>query len=161
MTSFLPPGPIKVIFLDIDGVLNYSGCHDEIDGMRGIERDKVALLNQIILETDALCVLSSTWRLIHSLEDMRTFLLDRGFIGLLIDKTPDGRGGQRGYEINAWLNRHKDKAGARPIQSFIILDDNSDMAMWKHRLVQTGDETGLSANDVLKAIDMLNGRGDS
>lgn len=146
---------IKLIFLDVDGVLNYSGCKDKIDGMRGIERSRVALLNKIIEHTGAVCVLSSTWRIVHPLSDMTRLLEERGFKGQLVDKTPIGsaQGRERGYEIDDWL---RNTTRAAPIKSFIILDDHNDMVMWKHRLIQTDDDVGLTPHDVDLAIAALN-----
>src|ERR1700728_3493853 len=52
---------MKVIFLDIDGVLNNHQFDTEI--MCGqIHKDKVILLNSILRRTDARIVLSSAWR---------------------------------------------------------------------------------------------------
>lgn len=146
---------MKVIFLDIDGVLNYRGCKDHIGGCRGIERSCVEKLNRLVEETGAICVLSSTWRTIYPLKEMRQFLRDRGFAGKLVDQTPNfNRSGVRGLEIDAWL---KNTNRGESIESFVILDDNSDMFPWRHRLVQTDDELGLTDVDVDRAIDMLNG----
>ena len=48
---------MKVLFLDVDGVLNRCG-----KSAQGLEEDKVALLKQIVAATGCRIVLSSTWR---------------------------------------------------------------------------------------------------
>ena len=54
---------MKIIFLDIDGVLNYRGCKSKSpSGCYGIEQDKVKLLKNIVEQTNAKLVLTSTWK---------------------------------------------------------------------------------------------------
>ena len=68
---------MKVIFLDIDGVLNTSQTFIEIDnefiktGKRRIEidLDRVELLKEIVDATGAVIVLSSSWRLSGKMEN--------------------------------------------------------------------------------------------
>lgn len=54
---------LKLIFLDVDGVLN---CHHTKDrapsGVIGIDPQKVLLLRQIVQETHACIVLASSWQ---------------------------------------------------------------------------------------------------
>lgn len=47
---------MKIIFLDIDGVLNYENSKSKV------EEEKVKLLKEIVGRTDAEIVLSSDWR---------------------------------------------------------------------------------------------------
>ncbi len=53
----------KVIFLDIDGVVNSAFSKARCQGFIGIDGPKVALLKQIIDATDAKIVLTSTWKI--------------------------------------------------------------------------------------------------
>ena len=53
---------MKVIFLDIDGVLNSLDCKEKIEGYLFVEDKKIALLKELIDATGAKIVLSSTWR---------------------------------------------------------------------------------------------------
>ena len=56
----------KIIFLDIDGVLNsnfWNGQHQrEISDGTLIDRDKIKLLAEIVKQTNANVVLHSGWR---------------------------------------------------------------------------------------------------
>ena len=64
---------MKILFLDVDGVLNYDKCKARCGSFRGIESEKVALLKQIIDATGALIVLTSSWRhgLTHERKDLQ------------------------------------------------------------------------------------------
>ena len=119
---------MKVIFLDIDGVLNcemwYRRRFEELDRTEETgnypfyEFDPILIdrLNKIIDNTGAKVVVSSTWRLGRSVTELQE-LLDRvGFIGEVIDTTPhfiangtdndDNRIAYtipRGCEIEWWL----------------------------------------------------------
>lgn len=53
---------MKLIFLDIDGVLNCMGSKSRCQGFIGIDNDKVKRLKQIVDATDAKIVLTSTWK---------------------------------------------------------------------------------------------------
>ena len=80
---------MKVIFLDIDGVLNsdtdffelrkFGHPVNEIKGSKVINRGCLALLQQIIEDTDAKIVLSSTWRHHYTLEEMHEMFTARDF----------------------------------------------------------------------------------
>lgn len=60
---------MKIIFLDIDGVLNAHEFDEEI--LCGqIHKDKVQLLNHVLRATDARIVLSSAWRYLIHREEM-------------------------------------------------------------------------------------------
>ena len=53
---------MKLLFLDVDGVLNYDMCGVKIGSYYGVVPEKVKLLKQIIDATGAKIVLSSSWR---------------------------------------------------------------------------------------------------
>lgn len=55
-----PQKPEKIIFLDIDGVLN--NAKSDISQLFIIEKDLLQILKKIIAATNASLVLSSTWR---------------------------------------------------------------------------------------------------
>lgn len=123
---------MKVIFLDIDGVLNHEKWYkkrmslkDTIGSKEWSEHypfyefdpESVHRLNKIIDETGAKVVVSSTWRHGRSVQDLQYILERVGFIGEIIDKTPslNARIGQesagytvpRGCEIDWWLKSKK------------------------------------------------------
>lgn len=154
---------MKVIFLDIDGVLNSknskthapSGCH-------GLESSKLKKIGQIIDKTGAKVVLSSTWKseinknIKYVTADgkymLNKFKYDGKFI--LFDKTPDAETSlQRGKEISAWLYNHP------TVEKFVIIDDIefNDMGYFGllNNLVLTDGDIGITDEDVNKAIKIL------
>lgn len=64
----------KVIFLDVDGELTYSGYSNP--DTFNIDYEKVALLKRIVDETGAIIILSSSWKCMH---DKQTGEKRRGY----------------------------------------------------------------------------------
>jgi hypothetical protein len=158
---------MKVIFLDFDGVLNHLDHFRATSGKRsseaeGLDIECVKRLNRIIEATGAKVCVSSTWRLGKTLCGLRDILNDRGFVGKVVGKTPELRGvspagtpQERGDEIQRWINDWT--RPTRGVDSFVILDDDSDMAHLKHLLVQTSfHDGGLLDCHVERAIRILN-----
>lgn len=116
---------MKVIFLDIDGVLNVIGQgHDEYGQI--FHKHLMDNLKRIIDETGAKIVISSSWRL-SGLLAMQEMWKKRELAGEVIDVTPNltyGAGLKsstpRGKEIQTWIDNNK-------IESYVILDDDTDM----------------------------------
>jgi len=155
----LPAAPI--IFLDFDGVLNSHAWWtrrgprkpSDSDFTYEIDRQAVALLDEVVLATGALCVVSSSWRILRPLHKLQRGLRSVGFSGTLIGVTPnvwDRKG--RGEEIERWLSWQ----AVRPV--FAIVDDDSDMDPHKDRLVQTDIRVGLTAADAARLVALLGGR---
>lgn len=159
---------MKVIFLDIDGVLNSLRCKEYIEGYMFVENEKILLLKDIILRTDAKVVLSSTWRYgWYAMENVKEpddedKLNIRMFVALrdklqehgisLLSYTDDF--GRRGDEIKAWLDNWQ----GEPIESYVILDDfgGVEIRPYCKYLVQTGMSEGLTVKHTEKAIKILN-----
>jgi len=152
---------MKVVFLDIDGVLNSQDfiIATHLKGILPddkIDPEAVARLNQITDETGAIIVISSTWRLHYlwkkNIEGLKKLLKEEeGITGTILDVTPDhqryrGRGG----EIQDWMDHC-----AQPIESFIIIDDSDDMDHLLPRLIRTGFQKGLQDEHIKTAIEML------
>lgn len=141
----------KVIFLDIDGVLNHGDFCAETPN-RTIEAyplDKKALtrLKTIVDETNADIVLSSSWRMVRQLKQAvkeNLALFDMEFIGVTSCLYKE-----RGYEIQKYLDEHPE------IEQFVILDDDADMVHLMPHLVQTTWDHGLLDEHVAKAIEIL------
>lgn len=145
---------MKIIFLDIDGVLNngdflYNQVQTQMTAPKEcIDRKAVMLLNQLIDETGAKVVISSSWRLFYTIEELREYLSENGFEGEVIDYTEDLYTEPRGKEIKKWLDTHK-------VESFVILDDDGDMAEVAPYLIQTDFYKGLLEEHVDSAVKML------
>lgn len=148
---------MRVIFLDIDGCLNDSFTVDRTpDGFYGIEAEKVERLNRIISATGAKVVVSSSWRIMHTLPEIEEFLREKGFSGEIVGMTPVGKKApwesmrDRGDEILAWL------MGNEAVESFVILDDADCDPFEEDRHVRTDWESGLDETVVARAIEVLN-----
>jgi hypothetical protein len=135
-----------IVFLDVDGVLNNKSFllkRSDFEESSEFNPDNVKLLNKLLKETNASVVISSSWRIGHSLYWLQTMLEKVGFeyperiIGATISDTKS----QRGDEIDMWLRQLH-------IDAFVILDDDDDMSVVKDKLVQTNFETGLSEEHV-------------
>ena len=146
---------MKVIFLDVDGVLNFDGCKEKIGGVYFVNDNRIKLLKEIVETTGAKLVLSSDWRYWwdnpdESFKGLVEKLRENGME--LFSKTPITKHGYRGAEIYQWLNEWQ----GEEIESFVILDDGNDMKPYMDRLVQTSYKHGLTRKDVKRAIKLLN-----
>jgi len=124
----------KIIFLDIDGVLRTYKSDLEWSkklnepvyhgALRLFKKDLVDNLNEVIYLTGAKIVITSSWRVHLSLEELQKIFKDRGVIGEVIGKTGLGHLkagspiplGNRGLEISDWLDRN-------PVRKYVIIDD--------------------------------------
>lgn len=155
---------MKVLFLDIDGVLNHVGAMP-LGKRRSFDPACCARLERIVAATDASIVVSSTWRKCVSLFVLKTQLASCGMdVSRVVDMTADLGGHRikdatgrllerrecvRGVEIDTWLSAHPE------VTSFVILDDDADMYPHMARLVQTSWQNGLQDEHVGRAIALL------
>lgn len=104
---------MKVIFVDVDGVLNSDGFIDSVKGSQDIDIKTIRLLKNAVNETGAKIVMDTSFRYTKSFLKVQEMLLQNG---ILFDKTPfiDN---ERGKEIKQYLAEHKD------IEDYILLDD--------------------------------------
>jgi hypothetical protein len=158
---------MKLIFLDVDGVLNHRdtkhcvsiGGDDAAHGFTGMSTECVQVLHGLVRKTGAQLVLSSTWRKAPGLNATSRVLLRRGFKlpagerRVFIGETPQ-LNLARGHEIQAWLDANPAPAGEQ--HSFVILDDDDDMVHLLPRLVRTNPfDGGLTAEHAARAAAML------
>lgn len=139
---------MRVVFLDVDGVLNGFSSWPLNAGRRWIDPKCAARLNRITDVTDAVIVLTSTWRLVSGC-DVPSILHEAGVKARVVGFTPNLPGKTRGAEILQWINEHKDITG------FVILDDDEDMDYLTSKLVRTTWAKGLEEVHVHAAIKML------
>lgn len=152
---------MKIIFLDIDGVLNTEKhirylLHNDLptqdnDWCDFFDPKCIVKLKKIIDQTGAKIVISSTWRFM-GLDKLRKKFEERGILGEIIDRTSLSRFmRERGYEIQTWLDNHDD------VESYAILDDDVDMLPSQLKnLVVTSWKNGISNKNVKDAIKILN-----
>ena len=151
---------MKIIFLDVDGVLNSDEYFDKSKNwdIQGIERDidveKIKLLKKAIDATGAEVVLSSSWRYTRNAQYLKELLSK---YGIYVDSTPYIQN-ERGLEIRKWLSEHQD------VEDFVILDDEifesyDEELMKKLVKISNGNGRsfgeGLLLSDVDKIIEKL------
>lgn len=159
---------MKIIFLDIDGVLNsqlyYTKRKRDKDQskedyhLQNIDPKPIEFLNSLIAETGAKVVISSTWRMGNTLEYMQQLLTKRGLIGEIIDFTPvlHHEGSLRGNEIYAWIQKNSEmlcgsNVGA-DFKEYVIFDDDSDMLYWqRNNYIKVDAYCGLTPNQCYQA----------
>lgn len=134
---------MKIIFLDVDGVITYKSYHNSIT--YNIDIEKVKLLKQIVENTNAQIVLSSSWKqgcnketgekygfyiaLENALAECELSILDITddfYLNVLnsdevidfsdLDTLVIKHGTGRGAEIEKWINEHN-------VESYVVLDD--------------------------------------
>ena len=153
----------KIIFLDIDGVLNVmSREFDEFGQL--FNPIFVNNLAYIIEKTNAKLVISSFWRY-RGLKFMRNLWKYRNLPGEIIGITPDfinDDDSVRGDEIKSWLETNKDI-----VETYCIIDDDEDMLPEQlNNFVKTSDNSdhpdcddigyGLTKICSEKVIEILN-----
>ena len=143
---------MKVIFLDVDGVLNMHGS----GGLFTLNKARLRLLEKIVKDTDAKIVVSSTWR--TEAQHMTKLGRALGYRGMRISGRTDSLGRSatgeryyRGHEIQKWLDENPG------VESYVILDDDSDMLDSQLRnFVQTDGMIGLTETLAYRATYILN-----
>lgn len=130
---------MRVLFVDIDGVLNRAGFQpsDDLALRAWIEPDLAARLSAVVEATGARLVLSSDWRVDRELGYLRDELRAAGVAGELIGVTPV-LDEARWREIHAWMTEHHIETEAA-----VIVDDGKEMGPLWRRFVRTASEVGL------------------
>lgn len=109
----------RVIFLDIDGVLNtmkfLTGAG--LKSAMSMDPVNVARMRAVVEKTGAKLVISSAWRQAHDWEEIiRSEAAKAGWTDLpIIGRT--GERATRGEEIDQWFKEN-------PTEDFVIVDDN-------------------------------------
>eukprot|EP00931_Biecheleriopsis_adriatica_P005960 TRINITY_DN107425_c0_g1_i1.p1 TRINITY_DN107425_c0_g1~~TRINITY_DN107425_c0_g1_i1.p1 ORF type:complete len:508 (+),score=94.15 TRINITY_DN107425_c0_g1_i1:51-1574(+) len=161
------PQPLRLLFLDVDGVLNTMGTRN----CGSIEPKLLERLRQILTETGAVVVLSTTWR---SYGSLRSLIVGALWHGCVIGQTPAGFSiHARPREIVDFLEQPKvRKLLASPGASWSVVDDMNliaqakDLAASDHavrrllpefsqRFVQTDKSVGLEDNHVEQLVRIL------
>ena len=148
-------------YLDFDGVLNSVDYFtnrrnkDEDRWEADIDPRTIEWLNEFLGE-DGLVVVSSTWRLSHTKEELQSILEKRGFTGKIIGCTVNlNLSHGRGLEIKKWISDNIDEQGG--FNRYVIFDDDSDFLLaQREHFFQTDNWFGVSPNTFYKAKRFLN-----
>lgn len=163
----------KVIFLDIDGVLNTKWWYTQMDGNTpkdkygyAFDPNAVANLKRIIDETGAYIVISSSWKS-YGLSELEEMWQDRGLPGKLIGITPNSVSDEmllnanlnkmalyciRGMEIKEWLSMY-----GKNVSHYVIIDDMDNMLPEQQaHFIWIDPEAGITEGNAAQAIMILN-----
>ena len=172
---------MNAIFFDIDGVLNAYGTDlktrskSKCGNFLGIDKNKVRRLARIVKETDAILILSSSWKIgwephkrytvepydyydpysSYHAKYLDNHLKKKG--GLVItDKTRERNLEDRGTGIKDYLTQHPE------IKNWIVLDDEifrdfQSQGIMPH-LIKINPILGLTETDADAAIKILKGQ---
>jgi len=151
---------MKILFLDVDGVLNIMGASYNSHSYTNLGNDPIEKHLMVRLEflleriPDLYIVISSSWlepQLKLKLAKYRFKYTDR-----MIGRTPRGKH-TRGEQIADWLHEHTD------ISDYIVIDDEIDdicgsksSAIDITKVVEIDMGEGLSNKNVLDIITKLN-----
>lgn len=164
----------NIIFLDIDGVLNSALYDKKIDDFIP---EAISILNELYINYNAKIVISSSWRISLSLDELKNLFKRNYCIGEIIDITEivneehylkiekatvectseddfymliDENSG-RNYEILQYVHKHN-------IKRYVIFDDMifSNKELQKH-FIRTNNEYGLVYECIENIEDCFNG----
>ena len=157
----------NIIFLDIDGVLNYLNYFIKMKNTRvnynkvfynnyyyatflinllDIDQNKLYLLKEIIRETNSKVVISSSWRNLKIYPLIEDYLIK---MGIPVIGTTPYINSKRGLEIKTYLKEHK-------VDNYIILDDDIfpdfDEELLSHLIHTNFYNNGLDDDNVYDAV---------
>jgi len=150
-----------VIFLDVDGVLvtpdrlglgKENSLSSPFRHQARIDPDAVDRLGQIVARTDAVIVVSSTWRnLAPEMGGLRRAFDAAGFHRDLIVGITPTLSHDRPLEITTWLQAHPE------VTAYVVIDDGvidghpQVLTCWAN----ANDGGGLQAEHVTQAVEIL------
>jgi hypothetical protein len=152
---------MKVIFLDFDGVICTAraewGLNPDFRGalIKMLDPIGIGFLNRLVELTGCAVVVSSTWRLGRTVEELQNILSDAGFNGKVIGKTIWMKEPHcRGNEIDDYLHKHPE------IKDYVIIDDDWDFLPYQFRnFVQTDSSWGMDCEHFFLAATILGHKG--
>ena len=147
---------MNILFLDIDGVLNSKQWHSS-DSCKALGNsvkryfDPVCMkyLNSIISETEARVIISSSWRILRSLQDLQDLFKSVGFTGKIYGMTPDlsifqpDSENLRGLEIQQWITNNQ-RYFKTAIQYIILDDEDGFLENQQQYFFQINSDIGLN-----------------
>ncbi len=179
---------MKILFLDIDGVLNclpaeperrWADFRKNDERAFGLNRELVQNLKNVLAETDAMIVVTSSWRHFDDYapfrpkeqwRDVLAGMMGRSSGELFLGDTPslaskkmDDEGTSeyslRGKEIRAWLDENKDRLPDE-IGLCVVDDEVIDIIgeIDKRFVVHVDRNVGLTEEVTRRVVAVLNGQ---
>ena len=156
--------PLKLIFLDIDGVLlPFNSSEDTFS------KTALNVLNEIVKQTNAEIVLSSTWRMDETAVDIiyNQFKCHSSLKNIKFkrwNRTSPNMHSLRASEIQHFIEHKANKLGLH-IESYVVLDDEPVVipnkkpfdSYFVNKSILTDSYVGLTKDHLNMALDILNG----
>lgn len=161
---------MKIIFLDIDGVLNNLNWFKYNQDKKGTNEfyfapHLVNNLNAITDTTGAEIVVSSSWRKSRDIDELKRIFKEVGITGRVIGKTKSlyfnnhYESVPRGCEVKQWIKDNKEILDKDYLhwKSYVIIDDETDYLFEQrnHLFICDNSAAGLSANLAYQIINFL------
>lgn len=171
--------PNKLIFLDIDGVMNSERFFKDVWKISNIPEvkkkmphfrcfcsemfgyDAIYYIDKLCKETDARIVISSTWRLGYSVPQLgRIFLHNGSNSDFVVGKTGrrhfiNGQVSFRDEEILTYLEENYTKEEYDKLKYVVIDDDTYDLRRVENHLITVDNKVGFTKKDYNKAYKIL------
>ncbi len=145
---------IKLVFLDIDGVLNSFNSDNEHDFTpAGLFSKGILWLEEIYEKTEAQVVICSTWRGAYSINYFKGMFAAKGwFRPKIYGLTPKLSSAFRGSEVEAYIRNLYELDIS--VYSYVIFDDGSDYFDYQP-LIHIDGQIGIQETHIDKALMML------
>jgi hypothetical protein len=149
---------MKLLFLDVDGVLNNLEVLSASRGSDPLGESHLKLLKILVAVTGCDIVLSSTWRLFPESMDILKIAFEEHGIPVWIDTTPELRTGRRADEILKWIESNVTVPAVA-----VGIDDDEDIDIGndhglpvKFKPFRTSFDHGLTSEIVKDIIEWFN-----
>lgn len=159
---------MKILFLDIDGVLNSeSWCAGKPFGnpfenpQKWIDPNSIRLLNLLIDRMPCKVVLTSNWREHFNKDEIQSYFNFHGFYHEIMDMTPqpflienETEQSSKNHEIFLWLFQAANNK--QDIQKFVIVDDRPKLIQGLEKfLVSIDPHVGLTQKNCEEIFEKL------
>lgn len=152
VTTEIPP-PIKLIMLDIDGVLNHDKAPERLNVSHLYDPECVERFNTLVETHKAKIVVCSAWRIGQTIESMQETLDSIGVKGEVIGLTPWYEGYHtRDDEITAWLQGFDQ---LDDLEAFLVIDDDTSDRFESYQVKPSWDEFGFRQDHLEQADAVL------
>ena len=138
---------MKLLFLDIDGVLTSNETISRKEFLYTFSASCVWALNRILRDNKVKIILTSSWRTVFDAEKQNQIFRENGVVQLPGGQTNDFGYENRSLEIQDYLSKRK-------VENYVILDDMK-INGFKGHFVLVNPSTGLTENDVEKVNRIL------
>lgn len=136
---------MNIIFTDIDGVLNPHWKSKW-------SKNAIDIYNRLCNEFSLLPVITSTWRLNHSKEELQSIFTEQGINTIIYDYTIHLEQQDRGLEIENWLSNNK-------FDFYVVIDDRvSNIEPYVNNVIKCNSWEGLTINEYNKIKEIYENR---